>query len=250
VQEHSQRAVGSTQYTPADDAPDDLTSSVAAGTMRALAIHISADRSSESLDEHWPRAAAQDTVRRAAQICRRAGIAEQRTLAADRASTAAVLAALREAAEALTRDGLLVLTFAGATLRGDGPLETTQWQLYDGGLTLTHLADQLAMLPATARLIIIADTCHASAIAGCLHGSQLAVVIAGCGEDQKMMERRNGELVIELEQLLCGPENRGSLRELRHHLEADAPDDERPTIWTNVADWWSASALDIFANIA
>jgi len=96
-------------------------------------------------------------VRRTAQICRWAGIAEQRTLAGPAATRAAVLAALREAAAALRRDGLLALTFSGHTVRGDGPIEAARWCLFDGGLAMAELAAQLARLPATSRLVIITD---------------------------------------------------------------------------------------------
>jgi hypothetical protein len=219
--------------------------------MHALAIHVSADLATADGAQRWPRAVvAEDTVRRAAQICRRAGIAEQRTLAGRQATHAGLIAALREAVTTMTRDGLLVLTFSGHAVRGTGPIQTTRWCLCDGGVEVWQLADQLARLPPTARLILIVDTCHATAIARCLRGPQLTVVIASCRDDQTMRDRPCSELAVRLERLLCHDERAPSLAEVSRALQADTPDGERPWVWTNVADWWPASALAIFANTA
>jgi hypothetical protein len=145
----------------------------------ALAIHVGADLATEGGVLRWPRSvAAEDTVRRTTQICRRAGVAAQRTLAGTEATKAAVMSALHNAAAALTRDGLLVLTFSGHTVRGEGPIESTRWCLFDDGLAMSELARLLAYLPRASRLVLITDTCHATAIARCLRGPQLAVVIA------------------------------------------------------------------------
>jgi hypothetical protein len=65
-----------------------------------------------------------------------------------------------------------------------------------------------------------------------------------------MVERARSEFVVRLERLLCGEDCRCSLADVRAALEADTPDSERPAVWTNVADWWPARALAIFANTA
>jgi len=209
---------------------------------RAIAIHVCADVETTGLRRSWPPPiASRDTLDRAERICEVVGIAEQQTLAGERATAAALLDALDRAAAAIGDAGLLVVSFAGHTERGDGPIETARWCLVGGGVTLAQLADGLARLPPAARLVIIADTCYAAAIAAVLHGPQPAVVIAGCGEDQTMIERAHSEFVVRLEDFVCagppGPPGStiGALRDL---LEADTPDCERPVVWTNAAGRW------------
>jgi len=204
---------------------------------RALAIHLCADTETSGLRRRWPPTfAGHDTVQRAQRICEHVGVVEQRTLAGDQMTAEALRAALDHAAAALINGGLLVLTFSGHTERGEGPLETARWCLVDGSLTLAEIADQLALLPPAARLVIIADTCYASAIAPCLRGPQLAVVIASCGEDQTMIERARSEFVVRLEDLVCSGDPSRSIDEIRAALEDDTPDCERPVVWTNAAD--------------
>jgi hypothetical protein len=133
-----------------------MTTSLSSG----LAIHVCASIATAAPGRWWPRLPSfEDTVLRAAAICRRIGIDDQQTLAAERATRAALLQALQDARTALADDGLLILTFAGHTVRGDGPPEAAQWCLFDGGLEISQLADQLALFPERARLVIIADTC-------------------------------------------------------------------------------------------
>jgi hypothetical protein len=209
----------------------------------ALAIHVCADAETSGLRRRWPPAfAAHDTVQRAQRICERSGVIEQRTLAGDQATAEALRDALDHAAAILINGGLLVLSFSGHTERGDGPLETARWCLVGGSLTLAQIADQLALLPPAARLVIIADTCYAAAIARCLRGAQLAVVAAACGDDQTMIERARSEFIVRLEHLVCSDPSR-SIDELRAALEADTPDCERPVVWTNAADRWPSEVI-------
>jgi hypothetical protein len=221
---------------------------VAATMTRALAIHVCADVETAGLRRQWPPpVAARDTAQRARRICEHSGVAEQRTLAGDQATPEALRDALDHAAAVLIDGGLLVVTFSGHTERGDGPIETARWCLVGGSLTLGQLADQLARLPAAARLVIIADTCYAAAIAQCLRGPQLAVVVAACGEDQTMIERLHSEFVVRLEDAVCSDRAPGSppcsIDTLRAVLEADTPDCERPVVWTNAADRWPEGVL-------
>ena len=209
----------------------------------ALAIHVCADAETSGLRRRWPPAfAAHDTVQRAQRICERSGVVEQRTLAGDQATAEALRGALDHAAAALINGGLLILTFSGHTERGDGPIETARWCLVGSSLTLAQITDQLALLPPAARLVIIADTCYAAAIAHCLRGGQLAVVVASCAEDQTMIERARSEFVVRLEDLVCSDATR-SIDELRAALEADTPDCERPVVWTNAAERWPSEAI-------
>lgn len=214
----------------------------------ALAIHVCADVETAGLHRRWPApAAARDTARRAQRICERAGVAEQRTLAGDQATAEALRDALEHAAAVLSEDGLLIVTFSGHTERGDGPIDTAHWCLVGGGLPLSQVADHLARLPPAARVVIIADTCYAAAIARCLRGAQRALVIAGCGDDQTMIVRRRSEFVVRLEDFVCSERPpgapSGSIDALRAVLEADTPDCERPVVWTNAAVRWPSEAI-------
>jgi len=202
----------------------------------ALAIHICADAETTGQKRSWPPVfAAPDTLQRAQRICAHAGVTDQWVLAGDQATTEALRDALDRAAAELVNGGLLVLTFSGHTERGDGPLETARWCLVGGNLTLAQITEQLAVLPSAARLVIIADTCYAAAIAACLRGPQLAVVIASCGEDQTMLERARSEFIVRLEDLVCSGDPARVIDEIRAVLEDDTPDCERPVVWTNAA---------------
>lgn len=213
----------------------------------ALAVHVGADLAFVDGVQRWPRSvAALDTVRRAEAICSRAGIATQHVRTGPAATRAALRQLLRDAATTLADDGLLVLTFSGHTVRGDGPLATSRWCLYDGGVPLAELAAALAHLPATARLVIVCDSCHALAIAHCLTGPQRIVVIAGCGDDQTMLARRRSEFVVRLEDLLAEPTL--SLADVWRSLARDTPDCERPAVWTNTDAWWLAPARSLLTS--
>jgi hypothetical protein len=177
--------------------------------------------------------AARDTAQRAVRMCERLGVLAQQTLTGEEATADAVLGALRDVGAVLADDGLLVLTFSGHTERGEGPIESAHWCLVGGGVTLSQVANQLAQLPATARLLVIADTCYASAIAQVLTGPQPVIVLASCGEDQTMVDRPRSEFVTRLEQSVCSTGALGSIEALRELLEADTPDCERPVVWSN-----------------
>jgi hypothetical protein len=214
--------------------------------VNALAIHICADVASAGPDRRWPPSmAAADTVQRTARICAHAGIVEQHTLAGEQATMAAVRAALQQASERLAPDGVLVMTFSGHTVRGDGPIGTARWCLFDGGLELSEIARHLAVLHESCRIVLICDTCYAAAIAQVLVGAQQVLVLASCSDEQTMIDRRASEFVVRLEAFLCATRDHGSVDELRARLEDDTPDCERPAVWTNTAAWWSARPLEI-----
>lgn len=212
---------------------------MSADRMAARAIHVCADNASAGPDRRWPVLhATQDTARRVEQICRALGVDDQRVLSREHATVAGVLGALADAAAELLDDGLLVLTFSGHTVRGTGPVEAARWCLFDGGVELSQIAGQLARLPDGVRVIVLSDTCYASAIASVLCGPQQVVIVASCGEDQTMVDRMASEFVVRLEAFVES-NARGSLRELRDVLEADTPDCERPVVWTNAEQRWS-----------
>lgn len=202
------------------------------------------DATTRGLHRQWPPShTAPDTTERAARICRRLGIVDQRTLAGKGATAGALRGAMRFASGKLASEGLLVLTFSGHTERGDGPIETARWCLVGGGLELEKIADELAMLPARAQVIVVCDSCYGSAIASVLRGPQQTVVLAGCGDDQTMLERVSSELMVRLEAFVCADGAQGSLDALRIALEDDTPDCERPVVWTNTEERWSAAAF-------
>jgi len=198
------------------------------------------------IHNRWPPSlTSRDTARRAERICAQAGIAEQRTLAGEQATADAVLEALRDAGAVLADGGVLVLTFSGHTERGNGPIGTARWCLVQGGLELSRIAHHLALLPRSASVVVISDTCYAAAIIRALVGTQAVIVVAGCGEEETMVIRARSEFVVRLEDFVCSTRASGSLEQLRELLEADTPDCERPVVWTNAAHRWSAPALAV-----
>lgn len=211
--------------------------------LRALALHVCADVATTGLQRTYPPSvAAPDTIRRAAAIARHLGIIDQRTLAGEQATAAALRGELHRAALTLAPDGLLFLTFSGHTERGEGPIETARWCLVGGGVELGTIAGDLAGFPASTRLVILCDTCYAAAITSTLVGDQGAVVVGSCAEEQTMLERRSSEFMVRLEQLMCS-RAQVSLDELRAVLESDTPDCERPFVWTNEEGRWWVEAL-------
>ena len=207
------------------------------GPHRALAIHICADVLTTEPHCHWPPpVAARDTIVRSARMCERAGVSEQYTLAGAAATCDNVLDALQAAALILATDGLLVLTFSGLTERGDGAIGDARWCFADGTLAIAELARELARLPAHARIVVIADTCSATAIRHTALGPQPFLLIAGCDDDQEMAARLPSEFIFRLEELLLRRPD-PSLADVRAALEADTPDRERPVVWTNTADY-------------
>jgi hypothetical protein len=211
---------------------------------RGLAVHICADVLTTEPYRRWPPlVAARDTVQRAERLCQRAGIVEQRALLGEAATRDAMLGALEAAAGSLAGDGVLVLTFSGHTERGDGPIDTTRWCFADGPLRVAEIAARLARLPSTARIIVIADTCYGAAIAHAPLGPQPLLLIAGCGDEQTMVERANSEFVVRLEELVGRCAGR-SLAEVKVVLEADTPDSERPVVWTNTPAWWASPIFE------
>ena len=192
------------------------------GPHRALAIHIGADVLTTEPHCHWPvPVSARDTIARTARMCERAGVSEQYTLAGAAATCDNVLDALQAAALILATEGLLVLTFSGYTERGDG--------------AIAELARELSRLPAQARIVVIADTCSATAIRHTPLGPQPFLLIAGCDDDQLMTERLPSEFIHRLEELLIRRPD-PSLDDVRAVLAADTPASERPVVWTNADD--------------
>jgi hypothetical protein len=207
----------------------------ASGEKRStLAIHICSSTVTMGIRKCWqPSVASWDTTMRAVRICERLGIVEQQVLAGETATADSLLRGLLHARESISEDGLIVLTYSGHTERGDGPIETACWCLVDRAVQLSDIAHHLALLPGGVRLLIICDSCYGAAITRALVGTQQVVVIAGCAEDQTMVERRRSEFMVQLEKFVWSGADPSSLEELRAQLEADTPDCERPVVWSN-----------------
>jgi hypothetical protein len=217
----------------------------------AWAIHICADRAITSDGRWWPPIeSVEDTVERAQRICRHLGVGRQQLLAGAQATIDGVVTALRQACAVLGRNGTLILTFAGHTFRGLDAMGRARWCLFDGGLELGRVAQELAQLPPDARIVVISETCYATALASCLVGTQQVVVLGSCSDEQTTIIRMRSEMMVRLERFVCSTPTQGSLEALRSCLEHDTPDCERPCVWTNTESWWAAPAVRVWDRLS
>ncbi len=206
---------------------------------RAVAIHIGADRLASPEHAHLRslRSCA-DTVDRMTRMCAAAGIAEQRRLLGDLATRAGVCEALAAAA-ARVPEGLVVISYSGHSIRKDGQ---TRWCLYDGELAVGAVAAALSRAPATARILVVADTCYASAFRSVADMAATLVVLAACGEEQQSLMRPVSELIARTEELVFpgGIRNPActSYRWLHERLQEESPDVELPEVWSNREAAW------------
>ena len=208
--------------------------------VNALAMHIGADELA------WPGHAhlgalrgCHDTLARMTRLTRAAGIQEQQCLAGTQATRAAVAEALTRGASALAPEGLLVVTFCGHTVRHH---DQTFWCLHDGESPLDALAACLVGAPASAQLVVVADTCYGAALRRSADLAATLVLIAACGEDQHTLIRPTSEFIVRLEQLTYpdGVQNAEctTYRWLHERLRDNTPDVERPEVWTNREAAW------------
>lgn len=204
------------------------------------AIHIGADELA------WPGHAqlcrlrsCRDTLARMTRLAHAAGVREQHWLAGTQATRAAVAETLAHGATALNDDGLLVVTFAGHTVRKD---DQTFWCLHDGELPLGALAACFAGATASAQIVVVTDTCYGAALRRYAALAATLVLIAACGEDQHTMNRLTSEFIVRLEELTYpgGSLNAActTYRWLHERLRDNTPDVERPEVWTNRTAAW------------
>jgi hypothetical protein len=131
--------------------------------------------------------------------------------------------------------GLIVLTFSGHSERPVPGEHDGGWCLHDQALRHTETAALLAAAPATARIVIVADTCYAAACAAVLPlVPATTVVLAACAENQATLNYQHSQFVKKLEQLTY-PGGRpnpdcASYAWLRRELRKDTPDVERPDV--------------------
>ena len=203
---------------------------------RAAAVHIGADVLRHPRHAAWARPlSCRDTAERLSRLCRAAGIGKQQALLGPDATTGQARAAIAGSAASIGPGGLLVLTFSGHSERPVPGGHNGGWCLQDQALLHTETAALLAVAPATARIVIIADTCYAAACAAALtRGPATTVVLAACAENQATLNYQHSQFVNKLEQLTY-PGGRpnpdcASYAWLRRELRKDTPDVERPDV--------------------
>jgi hypothetical protein len=203
---------------------------------RAAAVHIGADVLTHPRHARWARPlSCHDTVERLSRVCQAAGVPAQQSLLGPDASTGGVRAAIAGAAASTGPGGLLVLTFSGHSERPVPGEHDGGWCLHDAALRHAETAALLAAAPASARIIVIADTCYAAACAAAFTGvPATTVVLAACAENQATLNYSRSEFVRKLERLTypggrANPECR-SYAWLRRELRKDTPDVERPDV--------------------
>jgi hypothetical protein len=203
---------------------------------RAAAVHIGADVLTHPRHAAWARPlSCRDTVARLSRLCQAAGIGAQRTLLGADATAGRACAALAGAAAGTGPGGVLVVTFSG---HSECPVPGGHgggWCLHDQALRHAQTARLLAAAPASAHIVIIADTCYAAACAAALAGvPATTVVLAACAENQATLNYQHSQFVTKLEQLTYpgGTPNPdcASYAWLRRELRKDTPDVERPDV--------------------
>jgi hypothetical protein len=174
-------------------------------------------------------------VERLSRVCQAAGIEDQQVLLGSDATTGRVCAAIAASAAGIGPGGLLVVTFSGHSERPVPGEHGGGWCLHDQELRHAQTAGLLAAAPASAHVVIIADTCYAAACATAITGvPATAVVLAACAENQATLNYQHSQFVKTLEQLTYpggrpNPEC-ASYAWLRRELRKDTPDVERPEV--------------------
>jgi hypothetical protein len=202
-------------------------------------VHIGADDLEHPRHAAWARPlSCRDTVDRLSRLCQAAGVRTQQALLGPDATTERIRAALAASVAGIGQGGLLVLTFSGHSERPVPGEHDGGWCLHDQALRHAETAALLVTAPASARIVVIADTCYAAACAAAFTGVPAAtVVLAACAENQATLNYQHSEFVHKLERLtyLGGGPNPDcrSYAWLRRELRKDTPDVERPDIRAN-----------------
>jgi hypothetical protein len=206
---------------------------------RAAAVHIGADVLRHPRHARWARPlSCRDTVERLSRLCQAAGIQAQQALLGPDATTARARAAIAGSAASTGPGGLLIVTFSGHSERPVPGEHDGGWCLHDQALRHAETTRLLSAAPASARIVIITDTCYATACAAAFTGvPATTVVLAACAENQATLNYRQSGFVTALERLTYpggrpNPDCR-SYAWLRRELRKDTPDVERPDIRVN-----------------
>ena len=203
---------------------------------RSAAVHIGADDLRHPRHAAWARPlSCRDTVDRLSRVCQAVGIWTQQTLLGPDATTGRARAAIAGSAAAIGPGGLLVLTFSGHSERPVPGEHDGGWCLHDAALRHADTAGLLAGVPASARIVVVADTCYAAACAAVFTAvPATTIVLAACAENQATLNYQHSEFVHKLERLTY-PGGRpnpdcASYAWLRRELRQDTPDVERPDV--------------------
>ena len=206
---------------------------------QSTAVHIGADVLAHPRHAGWAQPlSCHDTVERLSRLCQAAGVLAQQTLLGKDATTGRARAAITGAAAGIGQGGLLVLTFSGHSERPVPGEHDGGWCLHDAALRHVETAALLGVAPASARIVIIADTCYAAACAAVLTSvPATTVVLAACAANQATLNYQHSEFVHKLERLAApggrpNPNCR-SYAWLRRELRNDTPDVERPDVRAN-----------------
>ena len=161
--------------------------------LRAAAVHIGADDLRHARHAAWARPlSCRDTVEHLFRLCQAAGVRAQQALLGPDATTGRVRVAIAGAAAGIGPGGLLVLTFSGHSERPVPGGHGGGWCLHDAALRHAETAGLLAAAPASAHIVIIADTCYAAACAAAFTSLPATTVVLArsCGDRPVRGSRR------------------------------------------------------------
>jgi hypothetical protein len=202
-------------------------------------VHIGADVLAHPRHARWARPlSCRDTVERLSRLCQAAGIRAQQALLGPDATTGRARAAIAGTAASISPGGLLIVTFSGHSERPVPGEHDGGWCLHDQALRHAETTRLLSAAPASAHIVIIADTCYAAACAAAFTSvPATTVVLAACAENQATLNYQHSGFVKALERLTY-PGGRpnpdcSSYAWLRQELRKDTPDVERPDIRAN-----------------
>jgi hypothetical protein len=206
---------------------------------KAAAVHIGADVLDSPEHARWARPRfCQVTVDRLSQLCRSADIVSQHRIVGAEATVDRVRESVVGSAIAVGPGGLLVLSFSGHSQRAVPGEKEGGWCLRDGVLLHRETGRLLAAADPSAQVIVIADTCYATAFAAAFESVRATtVLLAACGENQATLDYPVSFFVAALERLTfpdgtANPACR-SYAWLRRELRKDTPDVERPDVCAN-----------------
>src|SRR5262249_42368129 len=151
----------------------------------------------------WARPlSCRDTADRLTRLCQAAGIRAQQALLGPDATTGRVRAAIAGSAAGIGPGGLLVVSFSGHSERPVPGEHDGGWCMHDAALRPAETAALLAAAPASARIVVIADTCYAAACAATFTGvPATTVVLAACAENQATLNYQHSAFIKKLERL-------------------------------------------------
>ncbi|MFC7247129.1 hypothetical protein ACFQO7_32035 [Catellatospora aurea] len=159
---------------------------------------------------------------------------EQVPLLGTMATAAAMRHEIVRTRHLLRQGGLLFLSYFGHSIR-TGPASTdVSWCLQDAQVPVAGLGRLLSRLGAGTRVVVVVDSCYASALGGCLPARGDWVLVASCAAYQTTMNLPSSEFLTKLESVTF-PEGRrdrrcASYERLEQRLQEGTAAAERPRI--------------------